>query len=312
MSTQITTSFVKQYSANVQLLVQQMGSRLRGAVTLEAGKVGEEVYMDRISATDAQKVTSRHGDSPQIDTPHDRRRVVPVDYDWGDLIDNPDRLRTLIDPASAYSVNAAMAMGRAMDDEIIAALTGTAYAGKTGGTATALPSSQLIATDANTFDVDNNTASNSQPLTVGKLIEARKILGSADADDYDINGNSNLFLVVNAQQLGYLLTSTKVNSADYNQIRALVAGDLNQYMGFNIIRTERIGTLTSNSITCDGVVAFHRRGIGLCIWEDIVARITERPDKRFSQYIYYRMTLGSVRLEEERVVHIACKQGATS
>ena len=66
MSTQITTSFVKQYSANVQLLVQQMGSRLRGAVTLEAGKVGEEVYMDRISATDAQKVTTRHGDSPQI------------------------------------------------------------------------------------------------------------------------------------------------------------------------------------------------------------------------------------------------------
>ena len=104
----------------------------------------------------------------------------------------------------------------------------------------------------------------------------------------------------------------KVNSADFNQIRALVAGDLNQYMGFNIIRTERIGTVTSNSQTCDSVLAFHRRGIGLCIWEDIVARVTERPDKRFSQYIYYRMTLGATRLEEERVVQIACLQGATS
>ena len=312
MSTQITTSFVKQYSANVQLLVQQMGSRLKNAVTVETGKVGEEVYMDRISATDAQKVTTRHGDSPQIDTPHDRRRVVPVDYDWGDLIDNPDRLRTLIDPASAYSVNAAMAMGRAMDDEIIAAATGNAFAGKTGGTTTALPSGQTIATNSNSFDVDSNTQANNQPLTVGKLIEARKILGAADADDYDVNGNSNLFLVVNAQQLGFLLTSTKVNSADFNQIRALVAGDLNQYMGFNIIRTERIGTVTSNSQTCDSVLAFHRRGIGLCIWEDIVARVTERPDKRFSQYIYYRMTLGATRLEEERVVQIACLQGATS
>lgn len=312
MSTQITTSFVKQYSANVQLLVQQMGSRLKNAVTVETGKVGEEVYMDRISATDAQKVTSRHGDSPQIDTPHDRRRVVPVDYDWGDLIDNPDRLRTLIDPASAYSVNAAMAMGRAMDDEIIAAATGTAQAGKTGGTPKTLPAGQTIETNSNSFDVDSNTQANNQPLTVGKLIEARKILGAADADDYDVNGNSNLFLVVNAQQLGFLLTSTKVNSADFNQIRALVAGDLNQYMGFNIIRTERIGTVTSNSQTCDNVLAFHRRGIGLCIWEDIVARVTERPDKRFSQYIYYRMTLGATRLEEERVVQIACLQGATS
>ena len=319
MSTQITTSFVKQYSANVQLLVQQMGSRLRGAVTLEAGKIGEEVYMDRISSTDAQKVTSRHGDSPQIDTPHDRRRVVPVDYDWGDLIDNPDRLRTLIDPASAYSVNAAMAMGRAMDDEIIAAVTGTSTYGKAGGSSYATlaafgSASQVISPETNDFAVDGETVGNNQPLTVGKLIHARKILGAADADDYDINGQSNLFLVVNAQQLGWLLTSTKVNSADYNQIRALVAGDLNQYMGFNIIRTERLGTETDGTtpVTCDKILAFHRRGVGLCIWEDIVARITERPDKRFSQYIYYRMTLGATRLEEERVVQINCKQGVRS
>lgn len=314
MSTQITTSFVKQYSANVQLLVQQMGSRLRGAVTLEAGKVGEEVYMDRISATDAQKVTTRHGDSPQIDTPHDRRRVTPVDYDWGDLIDNPDRLRTLIDPASAYSVNAAMAMGRAMDDEIIAAVDATVYAGKTGGTPTTLPAGQTISPEDNGFAVDGESTSVNQPLTVGKLIDARKRLGAADADDYDINGNSNLFLIVNAAQLGYLLTSTKVNSADYNQVRALVAGDLNQYMGFNIIRTERIGTESDGAtpVTCDKVLAFHRRGVGLCLWEDIVARITERPDKRFSQYIYYRMTLGAVRLEEERVIKINCKQGAVT
>ena len=35
----INTSMVKQYSANVQHLLQQRGSRLRGAVTLETGKV---------------------------------------------------------------------------------------------------------------------------------------------------------------------------------------------------------------------------------------------------------------------------------
>lgn len=314
MSTQITTAFVKQYSANVQLLVQQMGSRLRGAVTLEGGKIGEEVFMDRLDSTAAVKVTSRHADSPLVDTPHDRRRVTPVDYDWGDMIDNPDRLRTLIDPASAYAVNAAMAMGRAMDDEIIEAVTGSASYGKTGGSSYATlgaynSASQVISPEDNSFAVDGENTSVNQPLTVGKLIHARKILGAADADDYDIRGMGNLFLIVNAQQLGFLLTSTKVNSADYNQIRALVAGDLNQFMGFNIIRTERIGTEDDNSITCDKVLAFHRRGVGLCIWEDIVARISERPDKRFSQYIYYRMTLGATRLEESRVVQINCKQG---
>jgi hypothetical protein len=322
MSTQVTTAFVKQFSANVQLLVQQMGSRLRNAVTLETGKIGEEVFMDRISSTAAQKVTSRHADSPLISTPHDRRRVTPVDYDWGDMIDNPDKLRLLIDPASAYSANAAMAMGRAIDEEIIGAIVGTAYgsestSGSAASTSISLDASQIVAANTNTYAVDGESGYTN--LTVGKLIHARKILGAGEADDYDVNGNSNLFLILNANQLAQLLTSTKVNSADYNQVRALVAGDLNQYMGFNIIRTEKIPTTAGsesysgttaapqeNSANVEYCLAFHRRGVGLCIWEDIVARISERPDKRFSQYIYYRMTVGSTRLEEERVVRLSC------
>jgi len=322
MSTQVTTAFVKQFDANVQLLVQQMGSRLRNAVTLEAGKIGEEVFMDRISATSAQKVTSRHADSPLISTPHDRRRVTPVDYDWGDMIDNPDKLRLLIDPASAYSVNAAMAMGRAIDEEVIGAIVGTAYgsestSGSAASTSISLDASQQVDANTNTYAVDSESGYTN--LTVGKLIHARKILGAGEADDYDVNGNSNLFLVLNANQLAQLLTSTKVNSADYNQVRALVAGDLNQYMGFNIIRTEKIPTTAGtesysgttacpqeNSANVEYCLAFHRRGVGLCIWEDIVARISERPDKRFSQYIYYRMTVGATRLEEERVVQLSC------
>ena len=326
MSVHVTTSFVKQFSANVQLLVQQMGSRLRNTVTLETGKVGEEVFMDRIESVAAQRVNTRHADSPLMSTPHDRRKVTPSDFDWGDMIDNPDKLRMLIDPASAYSANASMAMGRAMDETIISALVGTAKSDASDGTSNAdtsvaLPSSQKIAINANNYVVEGSSESGNQGLTVGKLIEARKILGANDADDYDVNGNSNLFLVVNSSQLANLLKKTVVASADYNEIRALVAGDLNQYMGFNIIRTELIpkkgGTHSSGSFTYDPAdqensgdpehcIAYHRRGIGLCIWEDIVARISERPDKRFSQYIYYRMTLGATRLEEKRVVQISC------
>ena len=326
MSVHVTTSFVKQFSANVQLLVQQMGSRLRNSVTLETGKVGEEVFMDRIESVAAQRVSSRHADSPLMSTPHDRRKVTPNDFDWGDMIDNPDKLRMLIDPASAYSANAAMAMGRAQDETIISALVGSAYSDASDGTSSAntavtLPAAQKVAINDVTYEVDSGTGN--QGLTVGKLIHARKILGANDADDYDVNGNSNLFIIVNSAQLSNLLKSTKVNSADFNEIRALVAGDLNHYMGFNIIRTELIpskdGSHTSGSFTYDPTaqensgdpdhcVAFHRRGLGLCIWEDIVARISERPDKRFSQYIYYRMTIGATRLEEKRVVQISCLQ----
>ena len=35
MSIQITTSFVEQYSSNIAMLSQQMGSKLRGSVDVE-------------------------------------------------------------------------------------------------------------------------------------------------------------------------------------------------------------------------------------------------------------------------------------
>jgi len=36
MSTQITTAFVQQFSSNVQMLSQQLGSNLRNAVDVES------------------------------------------------------------------------------------------------------------------------------------------------------------------------------------------------------------------------------------------------------------------------------------
>ena len=62
-------------------------------------------------------------------------------YEYADLIDNQDKVRTLIDPTSSYAIAAAYALGRAVDDEIITAVTGTAYTGETGSTST---SSQLV------------------------------------------------------------------------------------------------------------------------------------------------------------------------
>ena len=50
MSTQVTTAFVQQYSANVQMLSQQMGSRLRDTVRVESmtGKNAFEVVTHTI------------------------------------------------------------------------------------------------------------------------------------------------------------------------------------------------------------------------------------------------------------------------
>lgn len=46
MSSQITTAFVNQFSANIQMLSQQMGSLLRNAVDVESVN-GEKAFLTK-------------------------------------------------------------------------------------------------------------------------------------------------------------------------------------------------------------------------------------------------------------------------
>ena len=47
ISTQITTAFSQQFSANIQMLSQQKGSLLRNAVS-EESVVGEKAFFDQV------------------------------------------------------------------------------------------------------------------------------------------------------------------------------------------------------------------------------------------------------------------------
>ncbi|BAQ86070.1 putative major capsid protein [uncultured Mediterranean phage uvMED] len=323
MSNQITTSMVKQFSDTLTMVAQQEGSRLRNAVQVEAGKVGEEYFMDRIGKVTAQKVTSRHADSPLIETPHERRRITPVDYNWGDLVDSYDMLRVIIsDPASAYMTTGGMALGRAIDEEILEAAYGTAYLGKDGSTSALWDTGDSeVGSDVNIVAVNNAThgdtadGTNNSGLTLGKLIEARGRLMKNEVIRYNEGGVSDLFIVCTADQIENLLATTEVQSSDYNMIRALVEGQVHHFMGFNFIQTELVpnkvlATVNSETPTVDRVLCFQRNALGLCLWKDIAGRITERADKRFSLYTFAEMTIGATRLDEKRMVEIHCKQNA--
>ena len=87
------------------------GSLLRGVVDVESVN-GKHAYFERIGQVSAQKRVSRHSDTPQIDTPHSRRRISMSDYEWADLIDQQDRVRTLIDPTSQYALSCCLCNGK--------------------------------------------------------------------------------------------------------------------------------------------------------------------------------------------------------
>ena len=286
MSTQITTAFVEQYKSNVFHLAQQKGSRLRDAVRSET-VTGKAHFFERIGSTAAQKRTSRHSDTPRMDTPHSRRKVTMDDYDWADLIDNEDKVRLLISPSSDYAMAGAFAMGRAMDDAIIAAATGNAYAGVSGGTATPLGSGQKI-------------VHGSANLTLAKLIEAKEILDAAEVDPEEPR-----FLVCQASQISNLLNSTTVTSSDFNTVKALVQGNIDTFLGFKFIRSQRLGTDATPSRQ---VLAFTKSAIGLALGSDISTKISERSDKNYATQVFLSMTIGATRIEEEKMVEIACNE----
>ena len=282
MSSNITTAFVQQYSNNVQMLSQQKGSLLRNTVDSET-VVGKNAFFEQVGQAVAQKRTTRHADTPQIDTPHSRRRVSMVDYEYADLIDKQDQVRTLIDPTSSYAQAAAFALGRAMDDEIISGITGNAFSGETGSTSVALPSAQKI------------TESGTDGLTIAKLRNAKEKFDSASVDP-----SIPRYIVVGPKQISDLLGTTQVTSSDFNTVKALANGEINSFLGFNFITSNRLSIASSKRLC----LAFAMDGIKLALGQDIMTRIDERSDKGYATQVYVCMTMGATRMEEEKVVTI--------
>lgn len=288
MSLSITNAFVEQYRNNVTMLSQQRGSKLRDFVTVNNGVVGKTVFTEQIGATEAKKRISRHGDSPLVDTPHKRRLYTMADYEWGDLIDKADRVRMLIDPTSTYAQSAAFAMGRVMDDVIIDALKDDASIEDAGAQSTVA----LSQTIAKTF---SDVGSNDSVLNIAKLREAQQIFHTASVPE-----DEEKFIVVSPKGIQQLLGAKEVTSSDFNTVKALVNGEIDTFMGFRFIVSNRLPV----SGTDRDAFAFTRSAIELGIGQDIMARIEERADKAFSTYVYYCMTLGATRLEEEKVIKI--------
>ena len=288
MSTEVNKAFAQKFRDTFIHLVQQKGSRLRDFVRVNTDVVGKYDHFDRIGSTSAQKITSRHSDTPLISTPHSRRRVSMDDYNWADLIDKADKVRMLADPSSDYMKAGVWAMGRQMDDIIIAAMSGNAVSidEDDASSNVALPAAQKIAVSGTT------------DMNLTKLRQAKKILDASDVDP-DLPRH----IVMKSNQFFDLLNDEQITSADYNTVRALVAGEIDTYMGFKFHRSERLATDGSGDTLC---LAWIPDGIGLSMGMDVKTEISERSDKNYSTQVYAQMCLGAVRIEDEKVVEIAC------
>lgn len=306
MSQQVTEWFVQQYNTNVMHLSQQKGSRLQDKVRKETQK-GKSEFFDRIGLVSAVKRTGRHAPTPQIDTPHSRRMVTIEDYEWADLVDDQDKIRMLNDPTSEYALAAANAFGRSKDDVIIQSALSNAYAGETGTTPVAHPNSQKYAANDGTAFTNLNVATLRR---VARMMDEKEVEGKR-------------YFAYTASQKEALLGQTEVTSSDYANVKALVQGEVNTFLGFEFVRLERLlpvaaGVLANPATGAVGsgqsvagfrsCFAWAEQGILMSTGEDFTTKMSERDDLGYAMQVYARMSIGGTRMEEEQVVEVICKE----
>ncbi len=282
----IDTAFVQQYQNTMRILCQQQKSRLEGTTIPPVSQQGEYLYWERIGATEAIELTARHSATPNIEVDHSRRRASGTAYVWATLLDTFDQVQMLVDPKAHYNRLGQMAMARAKDRMIIAALGGTAYAGKSGTVSVALPAAQKI-------------AHGSASLTLAKLLTTKEMMDEAEVDP-----DAPRYLVCAANQITSLLNTTEIKSADYNTVRALVTGQVDTFLGFKFIRTQLL-TLTSAVRYC---YAYTNGAIGMGVLMDLQSKVDQRSDLNYAWQIWNRIFMSATRIEDELVVEIACSE----
>ena len=293
MSVNIPTHFVQQYSTNINLLLQQKGSKLRNAVTT-GSHVGKQASpVDQIGAVDMQEVTGRFGAMGRVDAPMDRRWVFPSDFDLPQLIDSFDKLRLITDPTSSYVTNAVFAAGRQFDKLLCAAFTGTAKTGETGSTSTSF-------TSGNEVDVAVGGAASA--LNVAK-IKAVKQKMMANHIDFD---TEEAYIGITAVDHAALLNDVQVISSDFKNGEApvLQSGKIVEFLGFRMIHCEQIETSLAgtNEVT---LPVWVKSGMHLGLWNDIQNSVSRRHDLQSEPWqLYTIMTAGATRTEENKVYAI--------
>jgi hypothetical protein len=235
MSINLTTHYVQQYSTNIQLLLQQKGSKLRNSVTVGSyvGKAASPV--DQIGKIEMQSVNARFAPMGRVDAPTDRRWVYPNDFDLPQLIDSFDKLRLITDPQSSYVQNAVMAAGRQFDRLICSAFTGTSKTGETGATSTSFASGN---------EVDVAVGGSNSKLNLAKLREVKRLM-MANHIDFD---TEEAYVGITAADHDALLGEIQIVSADYNGgMPVLKDGKIMEFMGFKFIHCELIETILAGT-----------------------------------------------------------------
>ncbi len=291
--------YTTQFATAMELLLQQMGSKLRGKVRegFHVGKMASPV--NQIGAVVAKAPAGRFAPLNRTDAEYVRRWVFPSEVELNFLVDSFDELQTIVDPKPEINQTGAAAIGRAWDDNLILNATATAQIGQdaNGLTGESFSSSYQI---ANSFGAGGTATG----LSVAKLIEAKRLYRHYHND---LEGDA-LCAVIGSQQEADLLSQVQVVSTEFADRPVLVDGSIRRFLGFDIIVSERLPYNVGGVANTRGVLTFVKSGLYLGVWQDMYNRVSIRNDLSSEPWqLYSKSMYGSTRLQLGKVFQILCQ-----
>lgn len=271
MSTTVDQAFIKQYDADVHLAYQQFGSKLRDFVRKKNGVSGASVTFQKYGKGVASQ-KARHGAVTAMDAAHTNIAATLEDWYAGDYVDKLDEYKLNIDERQAILSTGAGALGRKVDEQIIAK---------------AYTSTNIIDKSAAIFSLD--------VLLAG--IEA--LLGN---DVFD-GPEHSVSVVLKTKQWLQLYKIDEFKSADYRknngQMDQKIAG-VKQFMGLNFIHSNLLqtngdGGATPFSTDC---LIFDKRSLGLGEAKGTETDIWWNGEK-VSHFVNTMMSSGACLIDEE-------------
>lgn len=294
--------YYTEFSRNIDLLLQQKDSRLSGAVTQASHSGDKASPVDQVGKVEMQDVVTRFAPISRIDSPLQRRWVLPTSSDLPQLLDTFDALKLLTDPKSKYVENAGAAANRRKDRHIISAFFADALTGVNAGTTEQFGTAL---TSAGGQNVSVGVGGAASGMNVAKLKEGVRALMAADVDI----DNEPIYCGYTSKEHDALLNEIQVIGREFGEPVLNSKKKLQSWWLINFIHTELYQTGTDDAAgTSRMIPMWVPNGMHYGNWQSVVTDISQRKDLQGLPWqAYLMMTGGATRLELQRVIRIWCR-----
>lgn len=294
----IPDHFIPEFSSGWEHKVQQKRSRIRDYVTVGSAVDGEAHSFNQVDDTDPEEVTGeRLKKTAAEELTTDRRWMYPRKFQKTVHWDEDDNIYLANQDMNPPDVVNAIVPGfeRKIDQVIIEGAYGINQTGKTGSTPAMVDQILSARTGGGSLDVS---------LNLQKLIAAKEILTSVEAwNDDTIAAGDKPIALISPNMLSSLLLDEKLTSNQYAAVQALIDGEIQYFMGFRIVKTNRL-PVDENGHTVG--IFYMKSGLHFRPWKNRKIRTGENPARSFAPYVFVNETFGACRSEEAKFVFVPC------